>query len=54
MVGKTLFRKEICSQIHGGEKKCGKVVDRAMMDHVVVPRNVAGRLMDVRAFLWGK
>ena len=47
VVGNTLFKKGIHKYIWMRQDN-GRAVDRAMMDCVVVLRNVIGRLLDVR------
>ena len=54
MVGNTLFYKKDIDKYTWMRQDKGRVVDRAMMDYMVVSRNVIGRLLDVRVLREGK
>ena len=54
MVGNTLFNKKDIDKYTWMRQDKGRVVDRAMMDYMVVSRNVIGRLLDVRVLREGK
>ena len=48
VVGNTFFKKKDIYKYTWVRQEDGRVVDRALMDYVVVSRNVIGRLLDVR------
>jgi len=48
VIGNTLFAKKDIYKYTWVRQEGGRVVDRAMMDYVVVSRKVIGNLLDVR------
>ena len=48
VIGNTYFKKKEIYKYTWVRQEGGRVVDRALMDYVVVSKNVRGRLLDVR------
>ena len=48
VIGNTYFEKKEIYKYTWVRQESGRVVDRALMDYVVVSKNVIGTLLDVR------
>ena len=50
VIGNTLFKKKKKNKFTWARVDRGKVVDRALMDYVIVSRKIVGRLRDVHVY----
>ena len=48
MIDNTMFKKKDIHKYTWMKQDGGRIVDRAMMDYVVISRDMVGRLLDVR------